>query len=59
MIATAGKISREPGHWWADRLNNTTGRMATRVLATRFGNKRLAQSTRWSMPSALRIRCMA
>ncbi|MEK7411574.1 MAG: pyridoxal-phosphate dependent enzyme, partial [Actinomycetota bacterium] len=22
MIATAGEISRQPGHWWADQLNN-------------------------------------
>jgi cysteine synthase A len=22
MIATAGEISRRPGHWWADQLNN-------------------------------------
>lgn len=25
MIATAGEISRQPGHWWADQLNNTDG----------------------------------
>jgi cysteine synthase len=25
MIATAGTISRRPGHWWADQLNNRDG----------------------------------
>ena len=25
MIAKAGEISRQPGHWWADQLNNTDG----------------------------------
>jgi cysteine synthase len=25
MIATAGTISRRPGHWWADQLNNQDG----------------------------------
>ena len=25
MIATAGEISRRPGHWWADQLNNHDG----------------------------------
>lgn len=25
MIATAGEISRRPGHWWADQLNNEDG----------------------------------
>ena len=25
MIAKAGVISRQPGHWWADQLNNTNG----------------------------------
>lgn len=25
MIATAGEISRRPGHWWADQLNNRDG----------------------------------
>ena len=25
MIAKAGEISRKPGHWWADQLNNEDG----------------------------------
>lgn len=25
MIATAGEMSRQPGYWWADQLNNTDG----------------------------------
>lgn len=25
MIATAGEISRQPGHWWCDQLNNRDG----------------------------------
>ena len=25
MISTAGTISRRPGHWWADQLNNRDG----------------------------------
>lgn len=25
MIATAGEISRRPGHWWSDQLNNEDG----------------------------------
>lgn len=25
MISTAGEISRRPGHWWADQLNNHDG----------------------------------
>jgi len=25
MIAKAGEISRKPGHWWADQLNNKDG----------------------------------
>jgi cysteine synthase A len=27
MIATAGEISRRPGHWWCDQLNNGDGEM--------------------------------
>jgi cysteine synthase A len=25
MIATAGELSRRPGHWWSDQLNNRDG----------------------------------
>jgi cysteine synthase A len=25
MIATAGELSRQPGHWWADQLHNEDG----------------------------------
>ena len=25
MIAKAGQISQQPGHWWSDQLNNTDG----------------------------------
>jgi len=25
MISTAGEISRQPGHWWCDQLNNCDG----------------------------------
>lgn len=25
LIATAGEISRQPGHWWCDQLNNPDG----------------------------------
>src|SRR4029077_7516255 len=25
MIAKAGEISRQPGHWWCDQLNNRDG----------------------------------
>ena len=25
MISTAGEISRQPGHWWCDQLNNRDG----------------------------------
>lgn len=25
MISTAGEISRQPGHWWCDQLNNEDG----------------------------------
>ena len=25
MIAKAGQISQQPGHWWANQLNNTDG----------------------------------
>lgn len=25
MISTAGEISRQPGHWWCDQLNNQDG----------------------------------
>jgi cysteine synthase len=27
MIATAGEISRQPGHWWCDQLNNHDGEL--------------------------------
>ena len=28
MIATAGEMSRQPGHWWCDQLNNHDGEAA-------------------------------
>jgi cysteine synthase len=27
MIATAGELSRQPGHWWCDQLNNRDGEL--------------------------------
>jgi cysteine synthase A len=32
MIATASEISRRPGHWWADQLNNRDGEAGYRPL---------------------------
>jgi cysteine synthase A len=32
MIATAGEISRRPGHWWADQLNNPDGEVGYHPL---------------------------
>jgi cysteine synthase len=32
MIATAGEISRQPGHWWADQLNNHDGEVGYHSL---------------------------
>lgn len=32
MIATAGEISRRPGHWWADQLNNHDGEAGYHAL---------------------------
>jgi len=32
MIATAGEISRRPGHWWADQLNNHDGEAGYQAL---------------------------
>jgi cysteine synthase A len=32
MIAKAGEISRRPGHWWADQLNNEDGADGYAVL---------------------------
>jgi cysteine synthase len=32
MIATAGEISRQPGHWWCDQLNNGDGEAGYRPL---------------------------
>jgi cysteine synthase A len=32
MIATAGEISRRPGHWWADQLNNQDGEAGYHAL---------------------------
>lgn len=32
MIATAGEISRRPGHWWADQLNNADGEAGYHAL---------------------------
>jgi cysteine synthase A len=32
MIATAGEISRRPGHWWADQLNNRDGEAGYHAL---------------------------
>jgi len=32
MIATAGEISRRPGHWWADQLNNGDGEAGYHAL---------------------------
>jgi cysteine synthase A len=32
MIATAGEISRRPGHWWADQLNNRDGETGYHAL---------------------------
>ena len=33
MIARAGEISRRPGHWWADQLNNAVTRTRPRRCA--------------------------
>jgi cysteine synthase A len=32
MIATAGEISRAPGHWWSDQLNNRDGELGYHPL---------------------------
>ncbi len=32
MIATAGEISRRPGHWWSDQLNNKDGESGYHLL---------------------------
>jgi cysteine synthase A len=32
MIATAGEISRRPGHWWADQLHNEDGEAGYHAL---------------------------
>src|SRR5262245_33503884 len=32
MIATAGEISRRPGHWWADQLKNQDGEAGYQAL---------------------------
>ncbi len=32
MIATAGEISRRPGHWWADQLHNQDGEAGYHAL---------------------------
>lgn len=32
MIATAGEMSKQPGHWWADQLNNADGEMGYHSL---------------------------
>jgi cysteine synthase len=32
MIATAGELSRRPGHWWADQLNNQDGEVGYHPL---------------------------
>jgi cysteine synthase A len=32
MIATAGEISRRPGHWWSDQLNNADGEAGYHAL---------------------------
>lgn len=32
MIATAGEISRQPGHWWCDQLNNHDGEVGYHPL---------------------------
>ena len=32
MIARAGEISRRPGHWWADQLNNADGEAGYHAL---------------------------
>ena len=32
MIATAGEISRRPGYWWADQLNNRDGEVGYYAL---------------------------
>ena len=32
MVATAGEISRRPGHWWADQLNNADGEAGYHAL---------------------------
>ncbi|NOT32844.1 MAG: cysteine synthase family protein [Candidatus Eisenbacteria bacterium] len=32
MIATAGEISQQPGHWWSDQLNNGDGESGYHAL---------------------------
>jgi len=32
MISTAGEISRQPGHWWCDQLNNRDGEAGYHAL---------------------------
>jgi cysteine synthase len=41
MIATAGELSRRPGHWWADQLNNQDGEAGYHAL----GEELWAQSS--------------
>ena len=39
MIATAGDISRQPGHWWADQLNNDDGELGYYALGDEIWNQ--------------------
>ena len=49
MIAKAGEISQQPGHWLADQLTNEDGADVTQVWARRYGIRRTATSTPWSI----------
>src|SRR5215831_2183365 len=39
MIAKAGEISRQPGHWWCDQLNNRDGEVGYLPLGDELWNQ--------------------
>ena len=52
MIATAGRLSQQPGHWWCDQLNNHDAISGYVPLGEEIWRQTLATSTPSSTRSA-------
>lgn len=59
MIARAGQIAAQPGHWWCDQLNNRDAITGYLALGDEIWPRRTGRSTSSSTRLAPRTRCVA